>query len=524
MARIQRALLSVSDKTGIVDFARRLHAMGIEIISTGGTAAALRQAGIPARDVSEFTGSPEILNGRVKTLHPKVHGGLLFRRDDPEHQKAVREHGIGPIDLVAVNLYPFRETARRTGATLEEALEQIDIGGPSILRSAAKNHPWVTVVCRPASYPEVLAELEKLGGSTSLELRARLAREVFRHTAEYDQAIAAYLEGTQTAQTMEPKAAAALPGRLEVSLPLTLPLRYGENPHQAGGFYGDLGACFEKLHGKELSYNNILDLTAAQELIEEFPQEERAAAAIIKHNNPCGAALGRNLHEAWEKALATDRDAAGGGIVALNRPLDLETAEAIDRLFTEIVAAPDFDDAALELLKARKKNRILIRARVRLADQPGLRARSAPGGFLVQQADRGEPGPASWKTVTRRQPTRRELEALGFAWKVVKHLRSNAIAFTGEDRSLGLGAGQMSRIDSARVAVLKAGNAGLSLQGSVVASDAFFPFADGLLICAGAGATAAIQPGGSIRDEEVIRAADDRGLAMVFTGVRHFLH
>jgi phosphoribosylaminoimidazolecarboxamide formyltransferase/IMP cyclohydrolase len=528
--RIRRALISVSDKTGLVEFARGLRERGIEIVSTGGTAAALRAAGVVITEVSVFTGSPEILDGRVKTLHPRVHGGILFRRDSEEHLETCREHDIEAIDLVAVNLYPFRETVRRPGVTPEEAIEQIDIGGPTLLRSAAKNHDFVTVVCRPELYGEVLAELAGHDGGTTLALRSRLALEAFRHTAAYDAAIARYLAAGQPpapAAAAREGARPALPEELAAVVEdagrKDFDLRYGENSHQAAAFYGDFGRHFDKLHGLELSYNNILDLSAAVELIEEFPAAP--AAAVIKHTNPCGVALGSTVLEAWERALAADEMSAHGGVVAFNRPLDREPAAAIHPFFTEIIAAPDFAPAAIDLLR-EKKNRRLVRLRAPLRQGPRWRLRSAAGGLLVQEADltEGFTAGTTASVPTRRRPSADELEALAFAWKVVKHVKSNAIAFTGRDRGLGIGAGQMSRLDAVEVAVMKARRAGIDLRGSVAASDAFFPFADGLLACADAGATAVIQPGGARKDAEVIAAADERGIAMVFTGERHFRH
>ncbi len=526
---IERALISVSDKAGLVDFGRRLVERGVELLSTGGTAGALRDAGLPVTDVAEFTGSPEILDGRVKTLHPKVHGGILFRRDDPEHVRTCEAHGIRPIDLVVVNLYPFLETIRRPGVTRPEAIEQIDIGGPTLLRSAAKNHASVTVVCRPDLYDAVLAEIESGGGQTTPALRERLALEAFRHTAEYDRAISDYLaRETSGAGAPESALADALPPDLSGAIAdcrqRSMTLRYGENSHQPGGFYGELERHLEKLHGIELSYNNILDLSAAVELIEEFPGA-RPVAAIIKHTNPCGVALGDTPQEAWKRALATDSKSAHGGVVAFNRPIDRDTATAIHDFFSEIIAAPDFDAGALEVLRS-KKNRRLIRILKPLGQGPQLRIRSAAGGLLVQTADPPQPDLdlAACEVVTRRKPTATELDALAFAWRVVKHLKSNAIAFASADRTLALGAGQVSRVDAALIAVLKARATGIELAGSAAASDAFFPFPDGLLACADAGATAVIQPGGARKDAEVIAAADGRDMAMVFTGTRHFRH
>jgi phosphoribosylaminoimidazolecarboxamide formyltransferase/IMP cyclohydrolase len=526
--RIRRAMISLSDKSGILPFARRLAAFGVEIISTGGTAQLLKDAGVEVVQVSEFTGFPEMLDGRVKTLHPKVHGGLLFLRDNPIHQKAMEAQSFVPIDLVVVNLYPFEETIRRTGVSRAEAIEKIDVGGPSMLRGAAKNFRWVTVASRPEHYETIVGEMEKLGGRTSLELRERLAAEVFRLTSEYDRAIGEYLART-SGGTAEGEAAA--PGLPEKFPPFqkASDLRYGENPHQRGAIYtlpGGFDAAFQRLHGREISYNNVLDVVAAEALVEEFPAERAAAIAIVKHNNPCGVGLGGTVAEAWAKALATDRDAASGGIVASNRPIDLAAARAIDSIFTEVVIAPDYDRDALDLLFG-KKNRIIIHRKRRVADLHlllGFEVRSIPGGLLAQEPDLVDLDPAALRVVTRKQPGESEMTALRFAWKVAKHVKSNAIVLAAADRTLGIGAGQMSRVDAARVAVEKAGRAGLDLRGSVVASDAFFPFADGLATVADAGAIAAIQPGGSKRDPEVIALADERGLAMVFTGIRHFRH
>jgi phosphoribosylaminoimidazolecarboxamide formyltransferase/IMP cyclohydrolase len=504
--KIRRALLSVTDKTGLVDFARGLYEHGVELLSTGGTAKVLRDAGLPVKDVSEHTGFPEMLDGRVKTLHPLIHGGLLFRRDLPAHVEQAAAHGIEPIDLVAVNLYPFSATVAREGVTREEAIENIDIGGPSMLRSAAKNHAGVTVVCDPADYDTVLGEMRAHGGVTTAELRARLAAKVFDLTAHYDRAIAGYL-------------APASGDAFRCDQPLAARLRYGENPHQQAELYGRFADHLDQLHGKELSYNNILDITAAVDLIGEFTEP---TGAILKHTNPCGVGSDANLRAAWDKAFATDRQAPFGGIIVGNRPLDEALAGAIAEIFSEVIIAPDFTPAALELLRKKKNLRLM---RLRGLPSTALRdVRSVIGGFLVQDHDTACETVADGRVVTRRAPSDKEIRAMEFGWKVVKHVKSNAIVFAGPDRTLGIGAGQMSRVDSVRIAVWKAGEAGLSLDGSAVASDAFFPFPDGLLSAAGAGATAAIQPGGSVRDDEVIKAADERNLAMVFTGKRHFRH
>lgn len=506
--KIRRALLSVSDKTGLTDFARGLAAHGVELLSTGGTAAALREAGLTVKDVSEHTGFPEMLDGRVKTLHPVIHGGLLFRRDKPEHAAQAEAHGIVPIDMVVVNLYPFVETVSREGVTREEAIENIDIGGPSMLRSAAKNHDAVTVVCDPGDYAAVLAGMDADGGATSPELRARLAAKVFDNTARYDRAIAGYLASGGGHSTS-----------FAVSEPLAATLRYGENPHQKAELYGSFGEHLKQLHGKELSYNNILDITAAVDLIGEFAEP---TVAILKHTNPCGVGSDGDLRAAWDKAFATDRQAPFGGIIICNRPLTGPLAAAIAEIFSEVIIAPEFEKDALGVLQKKKNLRLM---RLLGVPTPAPRdVRSVLGGLLVQDHDAAAAEAEEARAVTRRAPTEEERRAMGFGWKVVKHVKSNAIVFAGSDRTLGIGAGQMSRVDSVRIARWKAGEAGLSLEGSAVASDAFFPFPDGLVAAAEAGATAAIQPGGSVRDDAVIEAADERGMSMLFTGKRHFRH
>src|SRR6266487_299053 len=518
MARIQRALLSVSDKTGLVAFGQTLAAAGVELISTGGTARALREAGLTVKDVGEHTGFPEMLDGRVKTLHPKVHGGLLFIRGNENHEAAVRAHEIPAIDLVVANFYPFEQTVAKANVMLPEAIENIDIGGPSMLRSAAKNHESVTVVVDPADYAEV-AEQIKTGGNTSLELRRKLAAKVFARTAAYDAAIAAHLGKVFRVQS----SAFTLPPALTVCAPLAQPLRYGENPHQAAALYGRFQEYFRQLHGKELSYNNILDLTAAAGLIAEFA-DDSPTLAILKHTNPCGLGQGASLREAWDKAFATDRQAPFGGIIAVNRTLDAACAEAIAEIFSEVIIAPGFSAEALGILEKKKNLRLLQVLKPPTAARAlDLRSVGADS-ILLQERDVKVTTRADLKIVTRRLPTDDERRAMLFGWRVVKHLKSNAIIYVAADRTLGVGAGQMSRVDASRIAVWKAGEAGLSLQGSVVCSDAFFPFPDGLMAAAEAGATAAIQPGGSMRDAEVIKAADERGVAMAFTGVRHFRH
>ncbi len=511
------ALLSVSDKAGLADFARSLvldH--GYKLLSTGGTAALLRSAGLSVTDVSEHTGFPEMMEGRVKTLHPKVHGGLLCRRDKADHLEAAKAHGIDLIDLVVVNLYPFEQTVAKQGVSREEAIENIDIGGPSMLRSAAKNHESVTVVTDPADYPRVLAALKDEHALHSL--RRELARKVFARTAAYDAAISAHLEKDDAGPDLA--ALAGFPAKLAVTSPKASGLRYGENPHQQAALYGRFFECYKQLQGKELSFNNILDITAATYLIGEF---ERPTVAILKHTNPCGAATADTLTEAWDQAFATDRQAPFGGIIVVNRTLDGDMARKILEIFSEVIIAPAFTDEALALFAKKKNLRLMI-----ATDGQGAEAlqdiRSVVGGFLVQDRDQRRVRRDECRVVTKRAPTEAEWASLLFGWRVVKHVKSNAIVYAGAERTLGVGAGQMSRVDSSRLAVWKAGEAKLSLQGSVIASDAFFPFPDGLIAAAEAGASAAIQPGGSVKDPEVIAAADERGIAMVFTGIRHFRH
>ena len=511
----KRALLSVSDKTGLVDFARALTQAGYELISTGGTAKALREAGLKVADISDVTGFPEMLDGRVKTLHPKVHGGLLFLRDNAEHQAQAKAHGIEPIDLVVVNLYPFEQTIAKADVTLEHAIENIDIGGPSMLRSAAKNYRSVTVITDPADYAVVAGEIAA-AGDTTLATRERLAATVYRTTGYYDSLIANYL----SARSPAPE---AFPETFAVPLRLAQTLRYGENPHQAAALYGPFAKTFKQLHGKELSYNNLIDITAAVRLIREFHGGD-PTVAILKHTNPCGVGSGESLAAAWDKAYATDKQAPFGGIIVVNRPLDLAVAQLISEIFSEVIIAPSFDDDALALLGKKKNLRLMVNGET---EPPALRTeiRSAVGdSFLVQGGDADTVSDANWKVVTKRPPTGAERAALLFGWRVVKHLKSNAIVYAAADRTLGVGAGQMSRIDSSRIAIWKAGEAKLPLADSIVASDAFFPFPDGLVAAAEAGATAAIQPGGSVNDPKVIAAADERDMAMVFTGQRHFRH
>jgi phosphoribosylaminoimidazolecarboxamide formyltransferase/IMP cyclohydrolase len=535
---MKRALLSVSDKTGLIELARALAEAEVELISTGGTARALRDAGLSTIDVSQITGFPEMMDGRVKTLHPKVHGGLLFLRDNPEHRAQAEEHGIGPIDFVVVNLYPFEETIQRPDVTLELAIENIDIGGPSMLRSAAKNFRSVTVMVDPADYPLVMQEV-RAAGDTTLALRERLAAKVFRATSYYDALIAGFLSRASMLESLRAGAETDSDAVLEALLPeqITTPrrkaqaLRYGENPHQQAALYGDFGRHFEQLHGKELSYNNLIDISAAVSLMAEFTEEP--TVAILKHTNPCGVGSAGSLRQAWDLAYATDRQAPFGGIIVANRPLDRSVAESIAEIFSEVIIAPAFDTEALDLLRKKKNLRLIVNryehpiesaGDMRFA-APQVEFRSIVGGcLLAQSSDAVLMRPDDWNVVTQRQPTAAEKQAMLFGWRVVKHVKSNAIVYASEGRTLGIGAGQMSRVDSSKIAVWKAGEARLSLAGSVVASDAFFPFPDGLIAASEAGASAAIQPGGSIRDADVIAAADQRDMAMVFTGRRHFRH
>jgi phosphoribosylaminoimidazolecarboxamide formyltransferase/IMP cyclohydrolase len=531
MARIQRALLSVFDKTGLVPFAQALAAADIELISTGGTAKTLREHGLATKDLSDYTGFPEMLDGRVKTLHPKVHGGLLYLRGNPAHEAAVRQHQIQPIDLVVVNLYPFEQTVAKPNVSLHDAIENIDIGGPAMLRSAAKNHEHVTVIMDPGDYAEVAAQI-KATGNTTIELRRKLAARVYARTSAYDAAIAAHLVKSFASQPGVPPAprilqrersAPSLPASLDLHVAQAQPLRYGENPHQQAALYGEFQRYFCQLHGKELSYNNILDLTGAANMMAEFAGE-RPTLAILKHTNPCGVGQGATLREAWEKAFATDTQAPYGGIIVVNQRLDLGCAEAIAEIFSEVIIAPDFNADALALLQKKKNLRLLKQLKdPRTAMAWDVRSVGADS-FLLQERDLKTVEAGDLKVVTRRRPSEAEQAALLFGWRVVKYVKSNAIVYAGPDRTLGIGAGQMSRVDSSRIAVWKAGEAKLSLLGSVVCSDAFFPFPDALVAAADAGATAAIEPGGSIHDAEVIAAADARNLAMVFTGVRHFRH
>jgi phosphoribosylaminoimidazolecarboxamide formyltransferase/IMP cyclohydrolase len=512
------ALLSVSDKRGLAEFAAGLvRDHGYTLLSTGGTAKMLAGQGLPVREVGAHTGFPEVMDGRVKTLHPKIHGGLLARRDSPGHLAEAERNGIELIDLVAVNLYPFEETVAKPGVDFAEAVENIDIGGPSMLRSAAKNHESVTVVCDPSDYAEVLAALGA-GEAPLAALRRRLALKVFQRTAAYDAAIARYLESQASGPDLD--ALAGFPSALGPSWSRSQTLRYGENPHQKAALYGTFHEHYEQLQGKELSYNNILDISSATYLIGEF---ERPTVAILKHTNPCGVGSAETLGEAWEKAYATDRKAPFGGVIIVNRTLDGALALLIADIFTEVIIAPRFSPEALAVL-GKKRNLRLMVAREGLGAEALQEIRSVVGGVLVQDRDRLLGSQAAFRVVTRRQPTAQDWESMMFGWKVCKHVKSNAIVYARGEQTLGIGAGQMARVDSSRIAVWKAGEAGLDLGGSAVASEALFPFADGLIAAADAGATCAIQPGGSIRDDEVIKAADERSIAMVFTGIRHFRH
>ena len=518
MSKIQRAILSVTDKTGLAEFARKLADLRIELVSTGGTAKLLRDSGIPVQDISDLTGFPEMLDGRVKTLHPKVHGGILHRRADPAHQTAVAEHGIKPIDMVVVNLYAFEKTAARPGVAFEELIENIDIGGPSMIRSAAKNFQDVAIVTSPSDYPAVAEELAKSSGQLSRETRWRLAQKAFATTAAYDSAIASTLERVSMNGNFSLHEDSGFPGNLRLSFNKVMDLRYGENPHQKAAMYSDgsaLGvANGRQLQGKELSYNNIVDLQAAWELAQEF---EEPMCAIIKHTNPAGAATGQTLAEAYRKALACDPVSAFGGVIGVNRAVDAEAAEEMGKLFVEVIAAPKFDDAAKAKFSAKKNLRL-----VEVADAPQKWIlKNVSGGVLVQDSDLHRLTAKDLKVVSKRQPTVEEKHALLFAWKICKHVKSNAIVYARDGQTVGVGAGQMSRVDSCKIGAMKAV---LPLEGSVAASDAFFPFPDGVEEIAKAGATAIIQPGGSVRDQEVIDAADRHNLAMVLTGVRHFRH
>jgi phosphoribosylaminoimidazolecarboxamide formyltransferase / IMP cyclohydrolase len=519
MKKIMRALISVSDKSGIADFAAGLEALGIEIVSTGGTAKVLREKGLHVKDVSEIAGFPEMMDGRVKTLHPKIHGGILAMRGNPEHQRQAASCGIPLIDLVAVNLYPFEATAARADVSLAELIENIDIGGPSMIRSAAKNFEDVTVVADPSDYPDVLDELRRNAGQISRDTRSRLSRKAFAITAAYDAAIAT---------TLEQRAGAEFPPNLQLNFRKEMDLRYGENPHQKAVLYRDAGRCWgiagaRQLQGKELSFNNLVDLDAAWQAATEF---QEPMTAIIKHTNPCGIATASSLAESYRLALSVDPVSSFGSVIAFNRNVDRETAVEVAKLFVEAIAAPGYETEALEALSAKKNVRVMevAAAANQAGSRGGLQLKSIAGGLLVQTPDAAQSKSSEWKCVTSRQPSDAEMQALAFAWRVVKHVKSNAIVFSLKDHVVGVGAGQMSRVDAVRLAAAKAKDLGHDLKGTVVASDAFFPFPDGLEEAAAAGATAVVQPGGSMRDQEVIKAADRLGMAMMFTGMRHFRH
>jgi phosphoribosylaminoimidazolecarboxamide formyltransferase/IMP cyclohydrolase len=520
---IRRALISVSDKTGLAELGRFLAARGVEILSTGGSAKTLAAAECKVTEVADYTGFPEMMDGRVKTLQPKIHGGILARRDAPEHLKAMQRHGIQPIDLVVINLYPFEATVTK-GAAFDDCIENIDIGGPALIRAAAKNHDFVAVVTDPADYAVLMAEMAAHDGATTLALRKRLAAAAYARTGAYDAAISGWFAG-QLGETFPP--------RLVVAGTRRLALRYGENPHQQAALYSDGSrrpgvATAEQVQGKELSYNNLNDTDAAFELVAEF---DRPSVAIIKHANPCGVASADDIADAYKRALACDPVSAYGGIVAINRALDGAAAERIAEIFTEVVIAPDADADARRVFARKKNLRLLLTGAMPDPAAPGMMLRSIAGGLLLQTRDAARSAAGTFKVVSKRVPTKTELADMAFAFTVCKHVKSNAIVYAKDRATVGIGAGQMSRVDSARIAAWKAeeaarnaGETGNRLAGSAVASDAFFPFADGLIAAAAAGATAVIQPGGSIRDEEVIGAADERGLAMVFTGIRHFRH
>jgi phosphoribosylaminoimidazolecarboxamide formyltransferase/IMP cyclohydrolase len=518
MPKIQRAILSVTDKTGLIDFAQRLCGQGVELVSTGGTARLLRESNVEVKDISDLTGFPEMLDGRVKTLHPKVHGGILHMRSRPEHQAAVAEHGIAPIDMVVVNLYAFEKTAARPDVRFEDLVENIDIGGPSMIRSAAKNFQDVAVVTSPSDYQAIAEEMARSGGELSIETRWRLAQKAFATTAEYDSAIASTLERVSSNGRFALRPQSGFPSTLRLSFRKVMDLRYGENPHQKAAMYSDGSSAGvangRQLQGKELSYNNIVDLQAAWDLAHEFAEP---VCAIIKHTNPCGTATGATVAEAYKKALECDPVSAFGGVIGLNRPVDAAAAEEMAKLFVEAIAAPVFESAAREKFAAKKNLRLL---EIDYAPEKWV-LKNISGGLLAQDADVRPLTEADLKVVSKRPPTEEELRALLFAWKVCKHVKSNAILYARDGQTVGVGAGQMSRVDAAKIGAMKAV---LPLQGTVAASDAFFPFPDGVEEIARAGATAVIQPGGSVRDQEVIDMADRLGLAMVFTGVRHFRH
>ena len=516
--KIGRALLGVSDKSGLAEFARSLAHHGVELLSTGGTRAALEAAGVVVKSVEDFTGFPEMLDGRVKTLHPKIHGGILGRRADESHRHQMKQHGIEPIDLVVVNFYPFERTVAKSDVSLEDAIENIDIGGPTLVRAAAKNYNDVAIVVDPDDYDAVAEELDANGGSISGATRSRLARKAFARVAAYDAAIANWL-GTHA----DPDEASLLGETFSLSLEREQPLRYGENPHQAGALYGNFLKIAEQLCGKELSFNNVVDISSSINLMLEFADERRAVVAILKHNTPCGVGVGDTLKAAWDKAFATDPDSPFGGIIISNRPWDLEFARAVNELFTEVLIGPDYPPEVLEFLRKNKNRRVMrFHADAVPRNEPDLK--KVLGGLLVQTPDLAIEDPRLGKVVTQRKPTEAEYRALAFGIKVCKHIKSNAIAFVTEDRTVGVGGGATSRIDPVYAAREKAARLHVSLEGSVLVSEALFPFPDGPTLAAEAGATAIAQPGGAVRDKQVIEAADKYGLAMVFTGVRHFRH
>lgn len=509
---IKTALISVSDKTGIVDLAKSLHALGIQLISTGGTASLLMDAGLPVTKVKDITGFPEIMDGRVKTLHPKIHGGLLARLNNTKHVEAMQEHGINSIDLVIVNLYPFEKTISQKDIDAETCIENIDIGGPAMVRASAKNYEWTAIVVNPKNYQSLLEQLQQ-NGCLTLPFRMQLAGEAFAHTAYYDAMISRWFAKQQGID---------FPDMLNLSFAKDQSLRYGENPHQHAALYGSFSSMFTQLHGKELSYNNIMDIDAASRIALEFNEP---VTVIVKHNNPCGVGIGETLSDAYHKAFATDTVSPFGGILAFNREIDLATAETIHALFAEVLIAPSFSDEALALL-TKKKDRRLLTCDYDALQQAitGTHIRSVAGGLLIQDEDAQLLNQDAVQIVTERKPTEQETQAMHFAWRIAKHVKSNAIVYASSDRTLAIGAGQMSRLDSARIAVKKAQDAGIDLKGCAVASDAFFPFADGMLQAVEAGATAVIQPGGSVRDAEVISAANEHHVTMMLTGMRHFRH
>ncbi|MBM4150730.1 MAG: bifunctional phosphoribosylaminoimidazolecarboxamide formyltransferase/IMP cyclohydrolase [Ignavibacteria bacterium] len=509
---IKTALISVSDKTGIVDLAKSLHALCIQLISTGGTASLLKEAGLPVMKVNDITGFPEIMDGRVKTLHPKIHGGLLARLNNQKHVEAMQEHGINSIDLAIVNLYPFEKTISQKGIDPETCIENIDIGGPAMVRASAKNFEWTAIVVHPKNYHGLLEQLQH-NGCINLAFRKQLAGEAFAHTAYYDAMISRWFAEQQ---------GIAFPDMLNLSFAKDQSLRYGENPHQHAALYGSFSSIFTQLHGKELSYNNIMDIDAASRIALEF---DDPVTVIVKHNNPCGVGIGETLSEAYHKAFATDTVSPFGGILAFNREIDLPTAETIHALFAEVLIAPSFSDEALALLTKKKDRRLLLCNNDALKEAiNGNHIRSVAGGLLIQNEDAQLLNNDAVRIVTDRHPTEEESKAMYFAWRIAKHVKSNAIVYASSDRTLAIGAGQMSRLDSARIAVKKAQDVGIDLKGCAVASDAFFPFADGMLQAVEAGATAVIQPGGSVRDAEVISAANEHQVTMMLTGMRHFRH